>query len=203
MTVKTLFLLICLCSYIRVSAQDTARVIDKVYTSDHKVYTGQITDDKKGDYLTIDVYNKGSFVIDYKTIIKIQYHQENDNNTAPDAPAQPANTYIAHKDTSYNLDLVAFNGYRATPRVTDKLIRKRNTGIGLTVGGVCLIGLGALAYAVSPKQGGASSGGYVTLPSAGSIAGILMIVCGAGIAIPGAIIWGSYTRRIHKAERGE
>ena len=193
-----LFLTIC-CT--RMSAQDTARVVDRVFTADNKVYVGQITDDRKGDSLTIEVYHSGTYVIDYKLITKIQYRLDNPNYVEPKEPEEPKAMRIAHKDTGSELDLVAFNGYKAAPRVTDKLIKKRNIGIGLTIAGVCMVGVGAAIFATTPRQSSSSSGGYqLVTPSAGSIAGVLMMIAGAGITIPGVALWGSFSHKIHKAE---
>ena len=61
-----LFYFIMCCTYL--SAQDTASVIDRVYTSDHRTYEGQITEDYKGDSLTIDVYQRGTYTINYSSI---------------------------------------------------------------------------------------------------------------------------------------
>ena len=193
------YILLC-CS--RLSAQDTARLVDRVFTSDDKVYVGQITDDKKGDYLSINVYQTGTYIIEYKTITKIQYGVDNPRYVAHGAAKEPKGMRAVYQDTSSGLDLVAFNGYRAAPRVTDKLIKKRNIGIGLTIAGVCMVGVGAAIYATTPRQSNTSSGGYqLVTPSAGSIAGVLMMIVGTGITIPGVALWGSFAHKIHKAEQ--
>jgi hypothetical protein len=196
MKILAVFLII-ICG-VRLSAQDTASVIDRVFTTDHKVYTGQITEDKKGDYLIIDVYNVASYTINYDKIMKIQYRQDNPLYKSPEV------TQSRHRDKDSSSDLVAFNGYRASSHVTDRLVRKRNLGIGLTVGGLCLAGAGAALYAVIPKQSISNSGGYlVTSPSPGAVAGILMIAGGLGITIPGAIIWAHSAHRLRLAEKDQ
>jgi hypothetical protein len=181
---------------VSLSAQDTARLVDRVITNYDQVYTGHITDDVKGDYLVIDVGDKGSYTLSYTNITKVQYGIENPRYARAKHldPAAPK----AKKDD----DLIAFNGYRASPQVTDKLIKKRNVGIGLAVAGMTLVGVGAVMYAAIPKQSITNSGGYQYLsPSPGSIAGVLMIIGGIGITIPGAIIWGRNAHKIHKAEQ--
>jgi hypothetical protein len=188
-----------ICSFVMLactlSAQDTARLVDRVITNYDEVYVGHITEDVKGDYLVIEVADKGSYTLAYSNITKIQYGIENPRYVKarrPDPASKEARTD----------DLIAFNGYRASPQVTDKLIRKRNVGIGLCVGGVTLIGVGAVMYSVIPRQSVTNSGGYQYLtPSPGSIAGVLMMIAGAGITIPGAIIWGRNAAKIHRAER--
>jgi hypothetical protein len=186
----------------RLPAQDTARLVDRVFTSDDKVYTGQIIEDKKGDYLSIDVYQTGTYIVEYKTITKIQYRVDNPRYVNHGAPKEPKGMRAEYHDTISGPDLVAFNGYRAAPRVTDKLIKKRNIGIGLTVAGVCTIGVGAAIFATTPRQSTSSSGGYqLVTPSAGSIAGVLMMIVGTGITIPGVALWGSFSHKIHKAEQ--
>ncbi len=208
MKIKLFIFSLLLSSCIGLSAQDTARVVDRVFTADNKIYVGQISDDKKGDSLIITVYHSGIYSINYNQIKRIQYRVDNPNYVEkpekpvvrPENPDKHAERVVVKSDQPYE-DLVAFNGYRATPRVTDKLVKKRNIGIGLTVGGVCLVGLGAVVFSVSPKQSTASSGGVLfSTPSPGSIVGILMIAAGVGITIPGVAIWGSYAHRLHKAE---
>jgi|GEM_PF-4912557 len=110
--------------------QDTSRLVDRVITNYDQVYTGHITEDVKGDYLVIDVGSKGSYTLTYSNITKVQYGIEN-----------PRFSRTKHIDAASpnqvrDNDLVAFNGYRASPQVTEKLVKKRNTGIGLTVAGL-------------------------------------------------------------------
>jgi hypothetical protein len=202
-TILYIFLFLTI-SAVRLSAQDTARVIDRVFTADHKIYLGQITDDRKGDSLVIQVYGSGAYTIDYQMITKIQYRVDNPSYVEQEKPTETQTVMKRIRADTTTADLVAFNGYRATPRVTDKLVRKRNIGIGLTIAGATMIGIGAAIYAVTPKSSANGSGGVLfATPSPGSVAGILMIVLGGGITIPGVAIWGSYAHRLRKAEQGE
>lgn len=186
------FLLAC----ISLSAQDTARLVDRVITNYDEVYVGHITEDVKGDYLVIDVGDRGSYTLSYTNITKIQYSIENPRYTRARHQAFDKDTTSKQTD-----GLIAFNGYRASPQVTDKLIKKRNVGIGLAVAGVSMVGIGAVLYTALPKQSITTSGGlqYLT-PSPSSIAGVLMMLAGVGITIPGAIIWGRNAAKIHRAE---
>jgi hypothetical protein len=177
---------------ISLSAQDTARLVDRVITNYEEIYIGHITEDVKGDYLVIDVGDKGSYTIPYSNVTKVQYGIENPRYTS--ARRRDAADPGSAKQKSTD-DLIAFNGYRASPRVTDKLIKKRNVGIGLTIAG-------AVLYTALPRQTVTNSGGQLYLtPSAGSIAGVLMMLAGTGITIHGAIIWGRNAHKIHKAEQ--
>jgi hypothetical protein len=184
---------------ISLSAQDTARLVDRVITNYEEIYIGHITEDVKGDYLVIDVGDKGSYTIPYSNVTKVQYGIENPRYTS--ARRRDAADPGSAKQKSTD-DLIAFNGYRASPRVTDKLIKKRNVGIGLTIAGISMVGVGAVLYTALPRQTVTNSGGQLYLtPSAGSIAGVLMMLAGTGITIHGAIIWGRNAHKIHKAEQ--
>jgi len=196
-------LLFILCT-LTLAAQDTARVIDRVFTKDSKVYIGQITEDVKGDYLIIDVYQTASYTISYDNITKIQYREANPNYSERTrvAPQDPTVLRKEHYKDNNDVDLVAFNGYRASPRVTDKLVKKRNIGIGLFVGGLSMIGIGTALLVATPKLSTTTSGGLqVTAPSPGTVIGLVMIAAGVGITIPGAAIWGSYSAKLRRAER--
>ena len=197
-------LLFILCT-LTVAAQDTARTIDRVFTKDNKIYVGQITDDVKGDHLKIEVYQSGTYTIPYDNITKIQYRVDNPNYVEKEeAPATPTPSMLRkeHYQGANDVDLVAFNGYRASPKVTDKLVKKRNIGIGLFVGGISMIGIGAALLATTPKQSTTATGGLlITTPSPGTVIGVVMIAAGVGITIPGAAIWGSYSAKLRRAER--
>lgn len=198
------FALLILCS-LSVAAQDTARVIDRVFTKDNKIYVGQITDDVKGDHLKVEVYQSGTYTISYDNITKIQYRVDNPNYVEKEeTPATPTPGMLRkeHYQGANDADLVAFNGYHASPKVTDKLVKKRNIGIGLFVGGISMMGIGATLLAVTPKQSTTTMGGLqVTTISPATVVGVILLGGGIGITIPGAAIWGNYSARLRKAER--
>jgi len=202
MKTKRYIFLLYLLSSLALSAQDTARTIDRVFTTDG-VYIGQITTDQKGDYLVIDVPDKASYTISYSNITKIQYNVDNPKYVTSHRSDPAEGSEPTRKPKQINSDdLLAFNGYRASGGVTDKLIKKRNMGIGLTIGGGCLIGLGAVVFAVTPRYIVSNQNGYlVSSVSPGAIIGVLMMAGGIGISIPGAAIWGSSVHKIHKAEQ--
>ena len=192
-----------LCSF-TLAAQDTARFVDRVFTKENRVYVGQITEDVKGDYLVIDVYQTASYTISYDNITKIQYREANPNyseNTRR-TPPDPSVLRKEHYKDNSEADLVAFNGYRASPRVTDKLVKKRNVGIGLFVGGISMMGIGVALFAATPRLSSTTSGGIQVIgPSPGTVIGVVMIAAGVGITIPGAAIWDGYSAKLRRAER--
>lgn len=198
MKTKSLIIFFLVFCGLRLQAQDTASYVDRVF-ADNTVYVGHITTDVKGDYLVIDVPDKATYTISYSTITRIQYNVE--NPLKPGAHAREAGSGSMRRDQD-SMGLVAFNGYRATPRVTDKLVKKRNLGIVITVGGACLAGLGAVIYEVTPRQTYSNQTGLYT-PSPGAVAGVLMMAVGVGLTVPGVIIWGTSVGKIRRAERSE
>ncbi|MCW3126551.1 MAG: hypothetical protein JWO03_2209 [Bacteroidetes bacterium] len=98
--------------------------------------------------------------------------------------------------------LMTFDGVRATSHVSDKLVRKRNTGMGMTIAGLSLFTVGTILIATAPWQPHYSPYGsvsYSTTPA--GIVGVLMIPVSIGVTIPGAVIWGRYAAKIRKAQR--
>lgn len=192
-----LFLLLACC--LTASAQDTIKLKDRVITTSGKVYEGQITDDQKGDYLIITTASGANRTIAYKDIAKIQYRI---NDTGKDDSESNSDEEILKKKDDNGL--VTFDGYRASSHVTDKLVKKRNLGIGLTVAGMGLIAAGiALAVATSSQTQPNGYGGTMSSPGIGTLAGIVMVIGGVGITIPGATLWGKYGSKIRKAQQTE
>lgn len=97
--------------------------------------------------------------------------------------------------------LTSFNGHSTHYHVPDKFIRKRNTGLGLTVAGVGMLAAGIAMYATAPKQTGYNQYGqattYTTIPG---VIGVLIIPASLGLTIPGAVLWGKYARKIRRSQ---
>lgn len=184
----------------RASAQDKGPTIDRVITTKGKVYEGHITEDHKGDYLVIYAEGRKGRTIDYSQIARVQYA------VAPkperEAPEEESTDSSAIRKESPAHGLVTFDGYRADSRVSPKMVKMRNIGIGLTIGGVVLLTAGAVVVAKAPMDNQPNGyGGTTTLPSLGTIAGAVMIVAGVGLSIPGAALWGSNAAKMKKAQK--
>jgi uncharacterized membrane protein YidH (DUF202 family) len=192
-TAVTAFLLFLSC-HTMLSAQD-ASTTDRVYTQDGKMYEGHITEDKKGDYLMVESAGSQYHRITYGEIKKIQY---NINSTEEVKEASDSSTMLKRDDNV----LVTFDGYRATSRVTDKLVKRRNLGIAFTAGGIGLIAGGAILAALAPRETvGNGYGGMMQSPGIGTLAGVVMIIGGVGLTIPGAILWSKYAGKIRRAQQ--
>ncbi|MBS1622516.1 MAG: hypothetical protein JST83_00680 [Bacteroidetes bacterium] len=97
--------------------------------------------------------------------------------------------------------ITSFNGHSTRYHVPDKFIRKKNTGIGLTVAGIGVLATGIALYATAPKQTRynqyGQAGQYTTVAG---VIGVLMIPASLGLTIPGAVLWGKYARKIHRGQ---
>lgn len=97
--------------------------------------------------------------------------------------------------------ITGFGGHSTHYNVPDKFIRKKNTGIGLTVAGVGMLATGIALYATAPKTTGYNQYGQTTqYTTVSGVIGVLMIPASLGLTIPGAVLWGRYARKIHKAQ---
>lgn len=98
--------------------------------------------------------------------------------------------------------ITGFNGHSTKFNIPDKLIRKKNLGIGLTVAGVGMMATGIALYATAPKQTRYNQYGQATqYTTVAGVIGALMIPASLGLTIPGAVLWGRYAGKIRRAQR--
>ncbi len=109
--------------------------------------------------------------------------------------SQPRSVIRSDKEDA----ITGFNGRSTHLSIPDKFVRKRNTGIGLTVAGIGMLTTGAILYATAPKRTYYTSYGQSqTYTTVAGVIGVLMIPASIGLTIPGAVLWGKYARKIRK-----
>ena len=95
--------------------------------------------------------------------------------------------------------ITGFNGQSTQLHIPDKFVRKRNTGIGLTIAGAGMLATGIALYATAPRRtvytGYGQTQQYTTVAG---VIGVLMIPASIGLTIPGAVLWGKYARKINR-----
>jgi hypothetical protein len=189
---RSLLILSFLLTSLYICAQDTAHIVDRVSTTDSKNTIGQITMDKKGDFLLIDVYGKGVDTINYSRITTVEYRIDNpryDSNTLH------IDTFTALKNhadipATLNVNLANDTAIFAMRCVSAPYYpERRRAGIGFTVGGIVMMGAGAALIALAPRE---SNTNFTKSISPGTAAGFILAAAGISMTIPGALIWSRY-----------
>ncbi len=171
-------------SSITLFAQDTARVVDRVNMNDHSSRLGQVTADKKGDFLLMNINGKASDTISYINVASVEYRIDNPMYDT----VMKIDTFTSHYVTNNTAPIRCFYSIHQT--------RRRNIGIGFTVAGVGLLGVGVALIALTPRTPNTS---FLSSITPGTVAGMLMSLGGIGMTIPGALILGKCGHKHRKA----
>jgi|GEM_PF-3783615 len=192
---RHLFILAFLIACIRISAQDSTHVVDRVSTRDNKVLIGQITMDKKGDFLLIDVAGRGIDSINYSHITSVEYRVEDLPNDSSAAPIDTATVRaivpsVVKKTPDTIVTLVQpppLKSYSFDPLYA----QWHRAGVALTLMGVGLMGGGAALLATMRDPGS----NFARTISPAAAAGFIFATGGIAMTIPGALIWSRYPHR--------